>query len=453
MNVEHSLTKTNNRREIRDSSIIRLQGRWLMLARIAWLVLIVLILGLLIASILPFNTVLQKACTSAACQALVPTYNTKQYQAAGLSVHFVLLFSYVFTIFTMLAFITIGAVIFWLKSYDFIAFYTSFALVSFAMAYNSGTLLGFLPAWWLLISIISFLGGVTFGTFLYLFPNGRFVPRWMRWLVLGWVVQSGVQYFFPNSWLNNSWLIGLVFVGLLLSLLVAQVYRYRKVSNQLERQQTKWVVYGMSVTVICLVLIDLFYWNNTLSLFHPGPLSDLIVNTVQQLAILLVPLSIALSILRSRLWDIDIIIRSTLVYGSLTILLALLYFGLIFSLQILLQGLFHQSNSIAIVISTLFIYALFWPLRRSIQSIIDRRFYRRKYDSAKIIATFSSTLRNEVDLDTLREQLVVVVQETMRPAHVSLWLRPPTRQQASWSATPAKSLVDQKREISKGVTR
>ena len=429
MNVEHSLTKTSNRHDTHNSSVIHLQGRWLLLARIAWLALVVLILGLIIASIPAFYTLLQKACTTAACQALVPPYSPRQYQAAGLSVHFVLLFSYAFTVFTMLAFLTIGAVIFWLKSYDFIAFYTSFALVAFALAFNSSTLLGFLPAWWLLISIISFFGGVTFGTFLYLFPNGRFVPRWTRWLVIGWVIQAGAQYFFPDSWLNNSWLIGVIFVGLLLSLLVAQVYRYRKVSNQLERQQTKWVVYGMSIAVIGLVLIDVLYWNNPLSLFHPGPLSDLIVDTVQQLAILLIPLSIAFSILHSRLWDIDVIIRRTLVYGSLTILLAILYFGLIFVMQILLQGIVHQSNSIAIVISTLLIYALFWPLRRNIQNFIDSRFYRRKYDAAKIVEAFSATLRNEVDMETLREQLVSVVQETMQPAHVSLWLRTTKQQQ------------------------
>jgi len=172
----------------------------------------------------------------------VASYNN---QAAGLSVRFDLIFTYALTVFTLLAFLAIGAVIFWFKSHDFMAFYTSFALVTFAMAFNNGSFLALVPAWWLPIQIISFLGGVAFGTFLYLFPNGQFVPSWMCWFVLGWVIQSGVQYFFPNSWLNNSWLIGLLFVGLLVSLLVAQVYRYRHVSNQVERQQTKWVVYAM----------------------------------------------------------------------------------------------------------------------------------------------------------------------------------------------------------------
>jgi hypothetical protein len=427
MNVQRNSTRTLEHPDIDKGSVRRLHGHRFVLARIVWITVVVLILVLLIASILPFNTLLQKACTTAACQALVPPYSAKQYQAAGLSVHFVLLFTYAFTVFTMLAFLTIGAAVFWLKSYDFIAFYTSFALVTFALAYNSGTLLAILPTWWLPISIISFLGGVTFGTFLYLFPNGRFVPYWMRWLVLGWVIQSGAQYFFTDSWLNNSWVIGVIFVGLLLSLLLAQVYRYRKVSSQLERQQTKWVVYGMSIAVICLVLIDVLYWNNPLSLFHPGPLSDLIVDTLQQLAILLIPVSIAFSILHSRLWDIDIIIRRTLVYSMLTILLTLIYVGLVIGLTSLVRLFTGQAGQspVIIVASTLVIAALFQPLRHRIQAMIDRRFYRRRYDAAKTLEAFSVTLRGEVDLEQLREHLIMVVQDTMQPAHVSLWLHKP----------------------------
>jgi hypothetical protein len=147
----------------------------------------------------------------------------------------------------------------------------------------------------------------------------------------------------------------------------------------------------------------------------------------QPLLLLLIPISIAFAILRSRLWDIDIIINRTLVYGLLTGILILVYFGLIFALQYLLRGLINQTSDIAIVVSTLAIAALFQPLRHRIQWVIDRRFYRRKYDTAKTLEAFSATMRNEVDLNQLREQLLVVVQETMQPAHVSLWLRSPQR--------------------------
>jgi len=442
MNLRNAPTTTPNGYALQNATGTRLNGRWLVLARILWIAVVVLILALFFASIPAFTAVLQSACTTAACHAFIPPYSIKQYQAAGLSVHFVLIFTYALTVLIFLAFLAIGAVIFWLKSHDFMAFYTSFALVTFAMAFNNGSLLVLVPAWWLLIQIISFLGGVAFGTFLYLFPNGRFVPRWMRWLVLGWVIQSGVEYFFPNSWLNNSWLMALLFVGLLVSLLVAQVYRYRHVSSQIERQQTKWVVFGMSNAVIGLVLVDLLYFSNPLSIFHPGLLSDLIAETLLQVFILLIPLSIAFAILRSRLWDIDIIINRTLVYGILTGILALLYVGCILFLQYLLRGIIQQNNDVAIVISTLVIAALFQPLRGRIQAIIDRRFYRRKYDAARTVAAFSAVLRSEVNLSQLSEQLIAVVQETMQPAHVSLWLRPPEHdgtQRAPWGATPPGS--------------
>jgi hypothetical protein len=174
---------------------------------------------------------------------------------------------------------------------------------------------------------------------------------------------------------------------------------------------------------------------------HLGALAWMLFFTIQALLTLLFPLSIGMAMLRSRLWDIDILINRTLVYGSLTALLALLYFGLIFALQSLFQGLFKQNNAVAIVVSTLVIYALFQPLRRRIQQIIDRRFYRRKYDAAKTLEAFSATLRNEVDLSQLREHLVAVVEETMQPTFVSLWLRP-TQQNAHhkpWRANPLTS--------------
>src|SRR6266700_1937993 len=395
--------------------------------------------GIVCRSIPAFTALLQNACTTAACYALIPPYSMKQYQAAGLSVNFVLIYSYALTVFALLAFLAIGAVIFWLKSHDFMAFYTSFALVTFAMTFNSGSLLGLVPAWWLPIQIISFFGSVAFGTFLYLFPNGRFVPRWMRWLVGGWVIYSGVVYFFPDSWLNTFWFTDLLFAGLLVSLLVAQVYRYRQVSSQVERQQTKWVVFGMSICVIGLVLVNLLYFSNPLSLFHSGPLSDLIVGTVLQVFVLLIPLSIAFAILRSRLWDIDIIINRTLVYGTLTLLLTAVYVGLVIGLQALLRGIISQDNSVAIVLSTLVAFFIAQPLRKRIQAFIDRRFYRSKYDTAKTLAAFSATLRHEVDLDDLNRQLVAVVQETMQPTHVWLWVRPPAHdgtQRAPWRATP-----------------
>ena len=145
-------------------------------------------------------------------------------------------------------------------------------------------------------------------------------------------------------------------------------------------------------------------------------------------------LSMSVAILRYRLWDIDVIINRTLVYGSLTILLVGLYVGLILALQAMVRAVTGSISQqpLVLVASTLVIAALFQPLRRRLQTIIDRRFYRRKYDAARVLAAFSDTLRTEVDVDTLREHLLAVVQETMQPAHVSLWVR-----QSSRTETPS----------------
>jgi hypothetical protein len=138
------------------------------------------------------------------------------------------------------------------------------------------------------------------------------------------------------------------------------------------------------------------------------------------------PLSLSIGVLRYRLYDIDIIINRTLVYGSLTATLVVIYFGGIVVLQRMFVLLTGQQSTLAVVASTLLIAALFTPLRRRIQAFIDRRFYRRKYDARKTLEAFSAQLRDETDLNALSEDLVGVVRETMQPAHVSLWLRPDT---------------------------
>ena len=152
----------------------------------------------------------------------------------------------------------------------------------------------------------------------------------------------------------------------------------------------------------------------------------MIGTTLSEGFVLLIPLSIGVAMVRSGLYEIDIIINRTLVYGSLTATLVALYFGAIVALQRVFVILTGQKSTLTVVASTLLIAALFNPLRRRIQSFTDRRFYRRKYDAARTLEAFSAKLRDETDLEALNYELVDVVRETMQPAHVSLWLRPET---------------------------
>ena len=419
----------------------RLRGGWLVLARVVWVALIVLALGLFFGSLptyFAYLHIIVKPSPETSGPQLTAN-DVRSLQAVGLSLDFYAWFIIIASLLFLFVYVSIGIVLFWRKSDDRIALLASIALVLFPIAYNNG-IVGMLPPTWTLPSQgVIFLGSVCIGLFFYLFPTGRFVPRWTRWLALGWIAFWVLQTFFPTSPLSNPWLSGVLFLGLIASLIVLQVYRYRRVSSPLQRQQTKWVVFGIVLAfgsfVIGSTVLDIL----VPLLFSLSPLFYVMAQTVFILLFLLFPLSIGYAILRSRLWDIDVLINRTLVYGTVTVILALVYVGLVIGLQALLRGIISQDNSVAIVISTLAIAALFQPLRRRIQRIIDRRFYRSKYDAAKTLAAFSATLRQEEDLEQLREQLLAVVQETMQPTHVSFWLRPPeqaSQKQTTWSSTP-----------------
>ena len=284
------------------------------------------------------------------------------------------------------------------------------------------------------------------GGFLLTFPNGRFAPRWSWLLILLWVGQLVFFLVVDQGIFGDAGdaLLALVVFLTWGSTLGMQVYRYVRVYTYSERQQTKWLIFGVTLGILlngALVLIGNFFLGGG----GPDSLYQLLLFNLGGLVTsLLIAFSVGIALLRYQLWNIDIIINRTLVYGTLTVILTVVYVGLVIGLQALVHVITGQvsQSPIVIVASTLIIAALFQPLRRRIQHIIDRRFYRRKYDAAKVVTAFSATLRQEVDLDQLREHLLEVVQETMQPSHVSLWLRPPAPggiQQIPWRATPPVS--------------
>jgi hypothetical protein len=202
----------------------------------------------------------------------------------------------------------------------------------------------------------------------------------------------------------------------------ASVVVGRRNARGVERQQIKWLLYAGAIFFVGPIFqITAFYIMQV-----EGSWTLWVGNLLGAVSGLSGPIAIGAAILRYRLYDIDRIINRTLVYGILTATLIALYFVGIVLMQRLFVILTGQQSTLAVVASTLLIAALFNPLRRRIQSFIDRRFYRRKYDARKTLETFSATLRDETDLDALSDDLVGVVRETMQPAHASLWLRPDT---------------------------
>ena len=272
-----------------------------------------------------------------------------------------------------------------------------------------------------------------------LFPTGRLPSRRWRWFaglsavatLVGAVCasfSSGTGYLGPlpnplgiESIGDLSLIVSPILYILGLLAVISMLSRLRR-GTGIERQQIKWFAYAGAVTFIGgLVQHNLFPVIDVWWVWWVG----FVVGTIGLLG---QPVALGIAILRYRLYEIDLIINRTLVYGSLTAMLALVYFGGVALTQGLFQGLTGQEEQpqLAIVVSTLVIAALFNPLRRRVQAFVDRRFYRKKYDAVKTLEAFSARLRDETDLEALNKELVGVVRETMQPAHVSLWLRPDT---------------------------
>ena len=306
------------------------------------------------------------------------------------------------------------------------ALFASLFLMIFATNLVSAVpVLPVLHPWYLAYKAIEDLGFISFLLFFFLFPDGRFVPAWTRQAALAWVVFGLLKRLLPAP---PGWSYDLIFASMLGIGVAAQVYRYRRVSTMLQRQQTKWVVFGLMSTFVALVAVQApFVLVSSLRQPGvPGVFYRVPALAVMLLSLLALPVTIGISILRYRLWDIDLIIRRTLIYGTLTAMLAGVYFGSVLLLQRLWALITGQAQSeLATVLSTLVIAALFVPVRRRVQAFIDRRFYRSRYDAARTLVEFGAGVRNDVDLGKLTERLVQVVEETMQPANVTLWLQPP----------------------------
>jgi hypothetical protein len=267
-----------------------------------------------------------------------------------------------------------------------------------------------------------------------LFPDGHLLSR--RWRPVAWCAGVGMALAFVTQSLRagpledypqvkNPYGVDSVVIDLLsgvAALLIvvgivgssaSLILRFRRARGE-QRQQMKWIAFAGAVAGVCVIVFTVLY----------DVVGENVANGGIMAGVLCLPLAAGVAILRYRLYDIDVVINRTLVYGALSATLAAAYLGCVLLLQLLLNGVTGNSG-LAVAASTLAVAALVRPARARIQAVVDRRFFRRKYDAAQTLEEFSARLRDQIDLGTLNAELSSVVHDTLQPAHVSVWLRSP----------------------------
>ncbi|HEU0026548.1 MAG TPA: hypothetical protein VFQ25_05475 [Ktedonobacterales bacterium] len=412
---------------------IAVKSRWLRVAHVVWLLVVLVDVTCFLTSIQPMYALFTQPCPETDANncptGQAPLADWRAMQTHGITPTTFAAFTIVVLVGASLIFFAVGFLIAWRKWGDLMGLFVSAVLITFGSTGISDSLTNTASGPALLgvsQAVIVALSYPALAAFMLTFPTGKFTPRWTALIVLLWII----QFILFNAGLPD----GILFISVLVTwggCALTQIYRYIKVYTPRERQQTKWVVFGLVIGIMLnnLAAVLPFLWPQ---LDTPGSVFHL--TQIVWLAIFWIPLplGVGIAILRSRLYDIDVIIRRTVIYGLLTAILAGVYAGGVIGGQFALRaftGVEALNTPILVVLSTLAVAALFQPLRHRIQAGIDRRFYRQAYDARQALERFSAGLREEVDLPALRQRLTEAVAETVQPTHMSLWLRetPPTQ--------------------------
>jgi hypothetical protein len=404
----------------------RLRGRALLAARALSFTVVGLTLVAYLVALPGLVSYISTPCANTISSCEIAAQQVAPLARIGLTPHTLAVAAAALSAMAILLVYGVATLLLWRRSNDWVALLAAITLVLMPAVFTP-TLKGLPRGFEWLADPYSMAALITLYLLMGLFPSGRFVPRWLWALILlqEVIIFSPLGHLLPDAF---TLIMILVVYGAIIG---GQIYRYRRLSTPVQRQQTKWVVSGIILTLI----VNQLFWQPVAwipALQRPDSLYVLLAAPDSFLMMCILAGSFGIAILRYRLYDIDVIVRRTLVYGALTAILALVYIAGVIGAQSIVNTLARRptgdTSPVLIVITTLFIAALFQPLRRSLQRFIDRRFYRSKYDSRKTLEAFSATLRQEVDLSTLTGQLVTVVTETMQPEHVSLWLRDAERQ-------------------------
>ena len=403
----------------------------LVLARVVWIILAALSLAVLITSLPAYMVQLQSVCAGVRCAygQLSPD-SVQTLDDLGLSTGHYAIFSLVLVVASALVWFGVGMVIFWRtwgRSNDWFTLLVALLLV---LSSSGGTIraLGGSPwEWQWSVRFVFFLGKVLAALFLSLFPDGRFVPRWTRWLVVIWIPLMGYLSLFTDlpfsAKIGSPFLASLIVlvIGLILVFLGAQLHRYRYISGTVERQQIKWVIFGVAVGYLVTILFALPV------LLFPSQLADTgslyfgaVLATVLNVFPLLVPVSIGIAILRYRLWDIDVLINRTLVYGTLTACVVALYVLVVGSLGALLQ---IQGNLLVSLLATGLIAVLFHPLRNRLQRAVNRLMYGERDDPNALLSRLGSRLEATLAPEAVLPVLVETVAQALKLPYVAIALK------------------------------
>jgi signal transduction histidine kinase len=395
----------------------RLQGGWLLFVRVAWVVVLVLAVGLFSVSI-PFTfTDAHTICVAVDCSHtsyLTPGLARELHQL-GLSMDF---YAYLITTWSIIlefVYIAIGVLIFWRRPDDRMALISSFTLITFGAAFrgfNPESTLS--PLLYVLSLVMAFFGNCCGGLFFYLFPTGRFAPRWVGLLVLGWIIYWAINNLLLATILTYSGLDFVIFLSLLISVVATQFYRYRRVAMPLQRQQTKWVVFGISLALLGVLTVF------TMATVSLSIIPFLIAGSLLYIFLLLIPLSIGIAILRYRLWDIDIIINRALVYGALTISIVGIYVLVVGYLGALFRS---GSNLLISLIAAGLVAVVFQPLRERIQRVANHLLYGQRDEPYAVITGLSRRLEATLAPDAVLSTIVQTVAQALKLPYAAILLK------------------------------
>ncbi len=417
MNHSTASASLAERFEPRSETDTRLYGYWLVLVRLVCLTLCVLSVGLYVASVLSYIANHYCTGTAAACHPYGPIV-VRTIQGPGLGIYTIVRDS----IFA-LGYWLVAAFLFWRKSDDRVALLAAVTLGTFPIVFNNGFISTLSSPWWFPAHSMSFLGFLCFSLFFYVFPSGHFVPSWMRWVFVVALVYGVFNTFFPFASFNpfslSPVLSDLIFIGLIVSIVIVQIYRYRWVSSPTQRQQTKWVVYGMSMgwgAYLVWLILSLFFpiLNQT------GPLVSAIAGAAVYGLLLLTPLAIGFAIVRSRLWEIDLIINRTLVYGILSVCVVGVYVLVVGSLGALIGT---GGNLVIELLATGLVAVLFQPLRALLQRSVNRLLYGQRDEPSSVITRLSQRLEATLAPDAVLSTIVETVAQALKLPYVAILLK------------------------------